>query len=61
MQYLWNRFYMIRFRDKPKGKVANANTPAKDVAPEPVLNKETESVAAPLPNTDAAKNEDVKQ
>ena len=52
---------MIRFRDKPKGKVANANTPAKDVAPEPVLNKETESVAAPLPNTDAAKNEDVKQ
>lgn len=52
---------MIRFRDKPKDKAANANTQVKDVAPEPVVGKETETVAPPLPKADSAKNEDVKQ
>ncbi len=56
---------MIRFRDKKKDKAANANKPAKDVAPAvaatSAATKDTETVAGPLPKAELAKSEDVKQ
>jgi len=56
---------MIRFRDKPKDKAANANTPAKDsatdAAPTSIAAKEIGNTAEPLPKAEPAKGEDVKQ
>ena len=60
-----NISYMIRFRDKPKDKAANANTRAKDVASAVAqtseTTKETADLAEPRPNAEPAKSEDVKQ
>lgn len=56
---------MIRFRDKPKDKPANANTSAKDViapaAPPSTAAEVSAKAEEPLANAEPEKSEEVKK